>query len=292
MVNKSRKKLLIFGSSGMLGFTLYKYFSLSKEYKVFGTIRNRSNLRFFSENITKNLRYLKNVFSEVDLDNLFKEINPDYVINCIGIVKQGKDSNDHIKVVSINSLLPHIISKKCFMYGARFIQISTDCVFSGKKGMYNEIDMPDAYDLYGRSKLLGEVLSDHSLTLRTSIIGHELFTSHSLLEWFLKQTKTVKGYKKAIFSGFPTIEIARILDSYVLSDSSLSGLYHLSSNPINKYDLLSLIAEAYNKIIELIPDEKVVIDRSLNSSNFRNATGFHPKTWKQLIYEMYDYSQI
>ena len=175
------------------------------------------------------------------------------------------------------------------MIGARLIHMSTDCVFSGSVGMYTESTFPDANDLYGRSKYLGEVDYLNAITLRTSIIGHELSGSKSLVCWFLSQMGSVKGFKKAIFSGLPTIEIAKVIRENVLPNTSLRGTYHLSVDPINKYDLLKLIARQYEKEIDIIPDESYVIDRSLNSERFRLATGFKPKPWPQLIKEMYEF---
>ena len=196
-------------------------------------------------------------------------------------------ANDHIESLAINSLLPHRLSNYCAMVGARLIHFSTDCVYSGATGQYVETDHADAHDLYGRTKYLGEVDYANAITLRTSIIGHELTSAHSLIDWFLSQTSEVKGFRRAIFSGLPTTEVARVLRDFVIPNSRLRGLYHLSVDPISKFDLLQLVANAYDKAIKIIPDDEVVIDRSLNSRKFRNATGFVPKPWAQLVEEMH-----
>jgi dTDP-4-dehydrorhamnose reductase len=176
----------------------------------------------------------------------------------------------------------------CANIDARLIHISTDCVFNGRKGLYKETDLSDAEDLYGKSKFIGELHDlPHAVTLRTSIIGHELNSNDSLVDWFLSQTGTVKGYKKAIFSGLPTVELARVIKDFVMPRTDLQGSYHVSADPIDKYTLLNLIANIYGKEIEIIADEKVHIDRSLNSDKFRQATGYQPPSWPILIEKMY-----
>ena len=213
---------------------------------------------------------------------------PDVVINCIGIIKQLPNANNHLESLAINSTLPHRLAKYCDAIGAKLVHFSTDCVFSGKQGFYKEEDFPDAYDLYGRTKFLGEVAYENSVTLRTSIIGHELDRSKSLVDWFLSQSGEVKGFSKAVFSGLPTIEVARVVKEYVIPNPNLSGLFHLSVDPINKYDLLNLVATTYGKSINIIRDDNLVIDRSLNSDRFRAATGFKPKPWPELIKDMHE----
>jgi dTDP-4-dehydrorhamnose reductase len=167
------------------------------------------------------------------------------------------------------------------------VHISTDCVFSGAKGMYVESDFPDADDLYGRSKYLGEVDYPHAVTLRTSIIGHELDGARSLLCWFLAQGGSVRGFTKAVFSGLPTVELARVVRDFVLPHPELHGLYHVSAAPINKYDLLKLVAQAYGKSIEITPHDQLVIDRSLDSTRFKAATGYAPPSWPELVRTMH-----
>lgn len=232
------------------------------------------------------------VVTGVDVENvdqlmqLFLRVQPNVVINCVGLIKQISDSKDPLYAIPINAILPHRLARLCQLSDSRLIHLSTDCVFSGEKGYYTESDVPDAQDVYGRTKLLGEVDSQNAVTLRTSIIGHELSGTKSLLNWFLSQSKPVNGFKNAIFSGMPTVEIARIIHKFVLPNNSLTGLYHLSANPISKFDLLKLVSRIYNHEIDIIPDEKLVIDRSLDSSRFRNATGFRPGSWPQLIENM------
>jgi dTDP-4-dehydrorhamnose reductase len=204
-------------------------------------------------------------------------------------VKQLDEANDPLSAIPINSILPHRLARLCSLVGARLVHLSTDCVFSGAKGMYSESDVPDAYDVYGRTKLLGEVSYAHTITLRTSIIGHELKGSSSLIGWFLAQQGSVKGFSRAVFSGLPTVEIARIVNEHVLPDAGLHGLYHLSADPIDKYQLLQLVANVYGKETDIVEDQSLVIDRSLDSSRFRDATGFKPDSWPVLVRRMYDF---
>lgn len=272
----------------MLGSTLFRKLSTYSSLQVFGTVRDSRSTSFLPAPLRGKLIPNINIEGETDLLAAFAASKPDIVLNCVGIIKQLPRSHNHLESLTINAMLPHRLANYSKAMDSRLIHFSTDCVFSGKKGMYQETDLPDAYDLYGRSKLLGEVDYDNSVTLRTSIIGHELNSSNSLVDWFLSQLGNVKGYRKAIFSGLPTIEIARVVGDYVIPDEQLSGLYHLSVHPINKFDLLSIISETYGKQIDITPDDQVEIDRSLNSDRFRLATGFKPKPWKQLIKEMHD----
>jgi dTDP-4-dehydrorhamnose reductase len=212
------------------------------------------------------------------------KVRPDIVINCVGLIKQLADGNDPLTALPINSMLPHRLAKLCDLSGARLIHISTDCVFSGRKGGYVENDLSDAEDLYGKSKYMGELHDvPHAITLRTSIIGHELISQHSLVDWFLAQEGSVLGFSRAVFSGLPTVELARVMKDFVLPHPELNGLYHVAAEPIAKLDLLSLIARQYGKSIEIIPDAALVIDRSLNSERFTEATGYKAPTWPQLI---------
>lgn len=279
--------IAILGVTGMLGSTLFRYFSINDSHHVYGAARNLSLLDSYPKDWKRKVTIL-----DVAEDKYFSEwlssLKPDVVINCIGIIKQLKESENSIQSIKINSLFPHQIASICNQIGARLIHFGTDCVFSGIAGNYREQDLPDARDLYGLSKLLGEVTTyPNVLTLRTSIIGHELKTQYSLIDWFLGQSSEIRGYRKAIFSGLPTYEIARILDEFVLPNVDLSGLYHLSAEPIDKYTLLSKIKKIYNKNIVINPDDSLVINRSLDSSQFRLETGYQPLSWDRMLQDMY-----
>jgi len=286
-MHNSKTRVLVLGASGMLGSTLFRAFSRDPQLESFGSIRDANTKRHFVPELHHALIPNVNLDGESGLLTAFGVAKPDVVINCIGIIKQLPNANDHLESLAINATLPHRLAKYCDVTAAKLIHFSTDCVFSGMQGNYKEEDFPDAYDLYGRTKFLGEVAYENSVTLRTSIIGHELNRSKSLVDWFLSQSNEVKGFTKAIFSGLPTIEIARVVKEYVVPNPKLSGLYHLSVDPINKYDLLNLIATSYGKTLKITPDDNLVIDRSLNSDRFRIATGFKPKPWPELIKDMH-----
>ncbi len=271
------------GTSGMLGSTFFRIFSSENNFETFGTLRQSSGARYFADEWRNRLIPNVHLESENGLINPFLIAKPDIVINCVGIIKQSPGAGDRCESIAINSILPHRIAKLSKAAGARLIHFSTDCVFSGKVGQYREDDFPDAGDLYGRSKLLGEVEYDNSVTLRTSIIGHELSSSKSLVDWFLSQKGPVKGYRKAIFSGLPAVEIVRVVKELIIANPGISGLYHLSVDPISKFDLLNLVAEAYEKKIVVVPDDHVVIDRSLNSDRLRAKIGFTPAPWRELV---------
>lgn len=284
----SETKVLILGVTGMLGHALFAGLSAREGFDVRGTARRLSPLqRFFGTESMQ--RVIPGVLVD-DLDSVREAIelaSPDVVINAIGMIKQRSAAEDPIISISINSLFPHRLAEVAGQYGARVIHFSTDCVFTGDKGSYTEDDVPDPTDLYGRSKLLGELYLPHCVTLRTSFIGHELRTRLSLIEWFLSQEGKVKGYTNAIYSGFPTVEIVDIISEYVIPAPELKGLYHVSSQPISKYKLLKLVAEKYKKQIEIEPDDDVRVDRSLDSSIFRSLTGYTPPPWPELVDRMY-----
>lgn len=282
----TKHTILVLGASGMLGNAMLRYFASQTGHDVVGVVRSARSAQFLPASVRDHVIEGGDVEDFDALARVFDRRRPTIVINCVGLVKQLGDAKDPLAAIPINAVLPHRLARLCSLAGARLIHLSTDCVFSGAKGMYVEDDLPDATDVYGRTKLLGEVDYPHALTLRTSIIGHELAGHHSLICWFLAQEGAVRGFSKAVFSGFPTVEIARIIDEYVLSRPELSGLYHLSADPIDKYRLLQLVAQVYGKTIRIDEDPALMIDRSLDSSRFRAATGFLPEAWPELVRRM------
>ena len=281
--------ILVLGANGMLGSALMKYFSVATSYNVTGSVRSSAAHKSFPRNLCDRLVFGIDADNFECLTSLFLQARPNVVINCIGLVKQDSRSNNPYDAISINSLLPHKLDSLCNLINARLIQISTDCVFSGKRGMYSEEDFPDAGDLYGRTKLLGEVVRTNALTIRTSIIGHELASNQSLVNWFLLQHHAVNGYRNAIFSGLPTVELARVIVDFIIPHVDLKGLYHLSAEPISKFELLKLVGSVYKKNIKINPSDVLRINRSLNSEKFRKATGFMPKSWPEMIEEMHNF---
>jgi dTDP-4-dehydrorhamnose reductase len=279
-------KVLVLGASGMLGNAMVRVLGKQPEWQVFGTLRSDSGRRYFTSSESERLISGVDVEQVDSLIKAFSQVRPDVVVNCIGLVKQLADAKDPLLALPINALLPHRLERLCELVGARLVHISTDCVFSGLRGGYTESDLPDAADLYGRSKLLGEVSGHRSITLRTSIIGHELHTQHALVEWFLAQEGRCFGHRKAIFSGVPTVVLAEIIRDFIVPREDLSGVFHVAAAPISKYDLLRLVAQVYGKQIEIVPDDTVVIDRSLNASRFNHITGYSAPMWPAMITKM------
>ena len=283
MSSNSPKNILILGASGMLGSALFSTLpNVSDSYTVFGTYRGISKTPTISDRM--HLVKLDDAFNRDNLLQIMKVNKIDVVINAIGLIKQIGAELTKSDFVRINSWLPHYLMELCDDVGARFLEISTDCVFTGQKGNYSEDDIPDARDIYGLSKLLGEVSGNpNAVTIRTSIIGHESGRAASLIDWFLSQSGEVKGFTKAVFSGFPTAFLGEIIGKHILPNAELSGLYHVSANPIDKFSLLDLVAKAYQHNVKLTPSDELVIDRSLNSSRFKAETGFISPDWPELI---------
>lgn len=282
-------KILVMGAGGMLGNTMIRVLNERPGMEVFGTARADGCERFFSADISRR------IISGVDVENhdllikLIGDVKPDCIINCVGLVKQMAHAEDPLAAIPVNSIFPHRLARLCAVAGARLVHISTDCVFSGETGRYSENSVSDARDVYGRTKFLGEVNYPHAVTLRTSIIGHELQSAHGLLEWFLKQGERCRGYTRAIFSGLPTVVLAQIVRDIVIPRPDLSGLYHVAAKPISKYELLGLIARVYGKAIEIIPDDTVVVDRSLDPAKFKSETGYVAPEWSDLVKTMHSY---
>jgi dTDP-4-dehydrorhamnose reductase len=281
-------RVLILGGAGMLGHKLWQQFRdrFDTWVTLRGSLGQYADLDLFDAS-----RTIEGVDAS-DFDAVTRSVavvRPDAAINCIGIIKQLPTAKDPIVSLVVNSLFPHRLANLCRAAGCCLIHISTDCVFSGRKGMYTEKDVPDAEDLYGRTKFLGEVGAPGCLTLRTSIIGRELRTRSGLIEWFLSNRGgQVRGYSKAIYSGFTTLAMADILSDLLQNHPDLEGVYQVSSQPIDKYRLLDLVREAYTANIRIEPDAGVAIDRSLDSRRFREATGFVPRGWETMIRAMAD----
>jgi len=280
-------KVLVVGASGMIGSAMFRVLSGQSGWTVNGTIRNSSAIPFFAPSLRGGLIICADLIDPNALTRLFISTRPDVVVNCAGLTKHKSDADDPIAAIPPNSMLPHRMADLCSLTSARLIHISTDCVFSGKKGGYAETDHADAEDVYGRSKLLGEVAYPHTVTLRTSTIGHELNSAFGLLNWFLSQDRECRGYERAVFSGLPTVVFAEIVRDLVIPRPALSGIFHVGADPINKFELLKLISAIYEKKIQIIPDQSIVIDRSLDTSLFRSVTGYVPAAWDQLIQAMY-----
>jgi dTDP-4-dehydrorhamnose reductase len=283
-------RILVLGVSGMLGNAMYRTFFRASGFEAWGTVRSSGAIRHFDEEMAARIVTGVDVETADGLLGVFERVKPQLVVNCIGLVKQFSAAKDPLLALPINAMLPHRLSRYCALVGARLVHFSTDCVFSGKTGGYRESDPSDADDLYGKSKFIGEVSDAHSVTLRTSIIGHELESHHGLVEWFLRQTDRVNGYRRVIFSGLPTVEISRIVRDFVIPHPELCGVFHVASDPIAKHDLLQLVAKEYGKAIRIEPDDSVVLDRSLVADRFRDATGYMAPDWPELVRRMKNFN--
>jgi dTDP-4-dehydrorhamnose reductase len=282
-------KVLVLGASGMLGSAMVRVLSENDNLEVFGSIRSKKVKTLFSLNISDHLVQCNDVTNYSDLINIFDKVQPNVVINCISLSKTLLSKFDPLLMIPIYALLPHQLAKLCSAIDARLIHMSTDGIFSGSKGGYVENDPFDAQDFYGITKFIGEVQYPHSISIRTSIIGHELQGNNGLLGWFLSQKESCKCFSGSIFSGFPSVVLAQIVRDIVIPRPDLFGIYHVASNPISKCDLLGLIADTYGKEIEILPDKKISINRSLDAERFRIATGYTPPDWQSLVKLMHSY---
>lgn len=279
-------RILILGAAGMLGHKLLQHFG-ARGYDVTGTVRDvreRSALArlplFAGDNILWNVDAMDWPHLRATLD----AARPDVVINALGIVKQRDLATSPIPSIQINALLPHLLAATLSAWNGRLIHISTDCVFSGSRGNYRESDPSDADDLYGRTKFMGEVTGmANAITLRTSIIGRELRHHQSLLDWVLAQDGSqVQGYRRVIYSGLTTIELAQVIERVIDQHSSLAGLYQVTSTPISKHDLLTSLATAFRLNLTITPTDTPVSDRSLCGDRFHEATGYLAPAWPTL----------
>ena len=279
-------RILIFGGDGMLGHRLLRHLSTAHETRV--TLRRKlpdyARLGLFSRN---------NAFDETDVRDsgrvaaVVSGFGPQAVINATGIVKQRPEAHDPDISNDVNALFPRRLALLCRTHGAQLVHLSTDCVFSGEKGNYTESDKPDPVDLYGQTKLQGEVGGPGAITLRTSMVGRELARNTGLVEWFLAQKgKTIKGYRKAVFSGFTTLELARLIEKLLTRHPDAHGLYHASSAPVSKLDLLTSLNRKLRLGVTIVPDDSVKYDRSLDSTRFRAAFGYSPPTWDAMLDEL------
>jgi len=279
-------RVLVLGASGMLGHKVMQRFG--GRFDVTGTVRGPAD-RWAGHPVLGSMRFLGEIRAEDPgtVAAALSATRPDVVVNCVGITKQLPAAKAAIPSLEVNALFPHRLAQLCETSGARLIHLSTDCVFSGRKGGYTEDDPSDAEDLYGRTKYLGEVSGPGCLTLRTSIIGRQLEGHNSLIEWFItRRGGEATGYARAIFSGFPTITLADLIGDVIEKHPRLNGLWHVSTDPINKYDLLTLVDQALALGVTLRRDDSFFCDRSLDSTRFRQETGYRPPPWPELVKRM------
>lgn len=281
-------RVLILGGDGMLGHRLF--FHLRGRHEIRATLR-REWTACEHHGIFSPL----DVYEGVDvrdrdrLVEVMSDFRPEAVVNAVGIVKQRELAKEAIPSLEVNALFPHRLAGLCAVAGIRLVHVSTDCVFSGRRGRYTEEDVSDAEDLYGRTKFLGEVGGKNCITLRTSIIGLELSHRESLVEWFLAQRGEIRGFTRAVYSGLTTAEMSRVIERVLVWHQDLSGVWQVASEPISKYDLLVRLAESLGRTdVRITPDGSVRIDRSLSGAAFERATGYHAPGWDEMLKELGD----
>ena len=283
-------KVLVLGGEGMLGHKAFEV--LSRRFDTAATFMDpRGPWRDFPQYVGLPAEQLLTGVDALRFETVVAALDqarPDAVVNCVGIIKQLKEASDAVLSITLNALLPHRLAGACAEVGARLVHVSTDCVFSGRKGgPYTEDDLPDPEDLYGRSKLLGEVDRPDCVTIRTSIFGRDFLKQSALLEWFLSNRGgRVRGYRNAVYSGFPTQVLARIIGDVLESHVGLNGLVQVASLPITKYDLLVMLREAMDLDIEIEPYDDPPCDRSLSAARFVAATGFTVPPWEAMVREV------
>lgn len=281
--------ILILGGSGMLGHKLFQHL-LPRFPGTMCTLRGRTTDSPYDR---IDLFQKSGVIEGVDLadfhglESLLRRMKPEILVNCLGVIKQRDEANQFVPSILINALLPHQLASLAAQWGGWLIHFSTDCVFSGRKGMYTESDPSDAEDLYGKSKFLGETPEANALTIRTSIIGRELARHRSLLDWFLSNRGGhVKGYRKSIYSGVTTNHLAEVVAHVIEHHRELNGVYQVASSAINKYDLLCLLREAYGLDVEIEAVDGEDVNRSMDGTRFRVTTGYACPSWPDLVRQL------
>lgn len=279
-------RVLVFGGTGMLGHKVAQI--LSEDFETAATVRH-SVPEFAAAEVFGKTRLLEGVLAEdeTSVAGAIKDFKPDVAVNCIGAVPRSEQGGNSIEAITLNALFPHQLARMCGDDGVRLIHISTDCVFSGCSGPYGQESAPDPVDLYGRSKLLGEVGGPSCLTIRTSLIGRELGAGTGLVEWLISRKGTrVSGYSRALFTGFPTAVAARIIGDIIGKHPDLDGCWHVASEPIAKYDLLNLLSASFGLDVDIQKDEDFVCDRRLDGVPFAHKTGFQAQPWPDMIRDM------
>lgn len=270
----------------MLGHMLVR--TLSDSYHVTGTISHTFSKSNKLAEILPNERCIDRLdvrkFGEVE--RVIRNRQPDVVLNCVGLIKHKMDDDRVLDAVLVNSVFPHQLAKLCDELGTRLIHFSTDCVFAGTPGVKRLADTPNATDVYGITKRLGEVGYRASLTLRTSIVGRQISGAESLFEWVISQRdRPVKGFTKAIYSGLTTRALAEVVRQVIDSHPTLIGLYQVASLPITKFELISHVNDCLRLNITITPDSEFVCDRTLDGSEFSRVTGIQVPTWDEMLSE-------
>ncbi len=281
--------ILVLGGTGMLGHKMYQVLRqrFPRTYCAVRAGASDPALREIDLYSSFGVLHGFDAMDVTGVERALLELRPAVVVNCIGVIKHRDEAADALRSITVNSLFPHQLARLCSGWNGRLIHFSTDCVFSGDTGGYREDDFADARDLYGRTKFLGEVAGPRCLTLRTSIIGRELFHGASLLEWFLSQNhRKANGFTRAFYSGVTTNWLSEVVGDLIERHAGLSGLYQVTSRTITKFDLLSLLREAYKLDVEIVRDDSFFCDRSMSGEKFIRATGYVCPPWEQLAAQL------
>lgn len=283
-------RLLVVGATGMLGHMMCRVIGASSGHELFATTRRPLDPAHPLRQFLPPERWIPGIEVEREdaLSPLLATVKPQVVLNCVGVIKQKKEAHAAIPSIRINSLFPYQLAEACSAAGAKLIHWSTDCVFSGQRGYYREEDAPDPVDLYGRSKLLGEVAMAPHLTIRGSLVGRELEpTASGLVEWFLSQRgQAIRGYTRAIFTGLTTFAMCQLVLALLEKRPELSGVYHVAAPPIAKSDLLSRLDRLLGTGTRISPDETFFCDRSLDGSRFAAETGIAIPDWDTMLAQL------
>ncbi len=285
-----KHRVLVLGATGMLGHKLTQ--RLAREFPTFATLRQPAPPETAAAAAALGEAHLHGGIDVERPEALRRALDwaePTVVINAVGVIKQIAAARDPIAQIRFNALLPHVVAAACREHGAapRLVHFSTDCVFSGRAGPYSEDAEPDPQDVYGRSKLLGEVAADNCLTIRSSVVGRELRGRSSLIEWFLAQRgKRVKGFAGALYTGLTTSAMADLVADLIKTQPLLAGIWHVASSPISKFELLQLVDRAFGLDIEIERDDDFFCDRRLDGRAFAARTGFNATSWERMIATM------
>lgn len=276
-------KILILGADGMVGHKIAKSFSNS-DFDLCLNSRSRSQYikKYFPNSIVSNFD-----FNKQKIENLLNKFMPNYVINAVGVtIRRGASDNKETNY--INSQLPKKIDLWCMENQKNQILFSTDCVFSGDKGNYKDFDLPDSNDYYGKSKGKGEIDSLHTITLRSSMIGREIYNKSELLEWVISnKSKQIKGYYNVIYSGVTTLWMSKVLIEIIKNYPNLHGIYNISSPPISKFELITKINHYFKLNIDIVKDYSYSSNKSLNSDRFFSKTKFKKPNWDEMLLNLY-----
>ena len=286
-------RILIVGADGMIGFGLYTYFSQLTDRDVYASIRSKRDLACFGENWRGQVLVSGSIDDDDKLDTIMANAEPDLVINCAGATMHADQGESPLVALPANSLLPHRLHAASRRVGARFLHLSTDCVFDGARGGYSESEAANAKTVYGLSKALGEVTAaEDAVTIRTSPIGYEISSQRGLLAWFLAQSGPIKGFTNAFFTGLTNLHLARTIDRYFVDDPAIHGLFHVTGPKISKFDLLVKCAEHFANPIDIAPDGQLVLDRSLDGEKMVSQLGYVRPSWDEMLADLADFARF